>query len=583
MKLSRVRIKNYRSIVDAEFELSSYNVLVGANNAGKSTIINAIRVFYDDLKWSSEDFPKMGADGDESWIDLVFSLSNAEFESLPDKYKVFNNELRVRKYLKSVDRVKSNQSNIYAFLGEDELEDNLFFGAKNISQAKLGSVIYVPALTTPADAMKTTGPSPLRNMLTLVLKNVVSKSQSYKKIQDAFDEFNEEAQGDEGFLSVLSRPINESLSSWGIRMGVQFKGVSTDDLVKSLVNSTFQDENVEGAEFSIEKFGHGFQRSVIYELIRLSASFQGDAKEGGKKEFFPQFSLILFEEPEAFLHPEQQVNMALGLRHLGSIDGQQVVATTHSPVFISKSSYNLNEIIRVAKEGGISRVYQVPASKLDDLFGAGMALGEVLKKAIDKPDVEENKKGNIQKLINGLPAQDVAEAEERFRHQMWLEGERCSVFFSSKAILCEGPSERVLFNYLLENQWSDLRLKRVCVIDTLGKYNMHRCISLMRGFGIPYSVVIDGDNNKLEHQVLNEFIKDCCSEGGAISYPHIFEEDIEKFLGIEKPNRSERKPLNIIMSISSGKIDCNKVSDLRVIFENLCGISREDKINIAAE
>ena len=44
MKLSKVKIQNYRSIKEIEFEFpeSGILVLVGENNAGKSNIIRAI-------------------------------------------------------------------------------------------------------------------------------------------------------------------------------------------------------------------------------------------------------------------------------------------------------------------------------------------------------------------------------------------------------------------------------------------------------------------------------------------------------------------------------------------------------------
>lgn len=66
MKLRRIVIHNFRSVLDADIEAHDYMLLVGANNAGKSTIINALRAFYDDTKWSAEDFPKKGAADNEA-------------------------------------------------------------------------------------------------------------------------------------------------------------------------------------------------------------------------------------------------------------------------------------------------------------------------------------------------------------------------------------------------------------------------------------------------------------------------------------------------------------------------------------
>lgn len=50
MKLRVIKIHNFRSVLDAAIEAHGYMLLVGANNAGKSTILNALRVFYDDAK-----------------------------------------------------------------------------------------------------------------------------------------------------------------------------------------------------------------------------------------------------------------------------------------------------------------------------------------------------------------------------------------------------------------------------------------------------------------------------------------------------------------------------------------------------
>ena len=167
MKLRHLNVHNFRSIVEAEVEVHDYTMVVGANNAGKSNLFGALRAFYEDIKWSKEDFPKVGALDEDSWVQLTFELDDAEWAGLADRYKegVAERSLTVRRYFASKSRnLKSNQSNIHAVIGGVPEEDN-FYDAKNISTAKLGRIIYIPALTTPNDQMKTTGPSPLRDML----------------------------------------------------------------------------------------------------------------------------------------------------------------------------------------------------------------------------------------------------------------------------------------------------------------------------------------------------------------------------------------------------------------------------------
>ena len=61
MKIVKIHIHNYRSIIDAEIEAHDYLMFVGANNSGKSNAINALRAFYEDVKWSDNDFPKAGS------------------------------------------------------------------------------------------------------------------------------------------------------------------------------------------------------------------------------------------------------------------------------------------------------------------------------------------------------------------------------------------------------------------------------------------------------------------------------------------------------------------------------------------
>ncbi len=370
MKISKIRIQNFRSIVDAEIEGHDFLMLVGANNVGKSNIVNALRCFYEDLKWSDEDFPKKGTTSKESWVELTFKLTENEWESLADKYKqgVIDQVIVLKRYFKG-DKAKPKQSNIYAVVNGSE-ENDLFYGAKNISTAKCGGVIYIPALTTPGEQMKMTGPSPLRNMLNFMLKKVVTKSSAYNQLGQAFETLNSEAKQKDGFLSEIAQPINTALDQWNVKIDLSVNPISPEEISKSLIKYAFVDMLLGDTAFDLDRFGHGFQRSVIYELIRIAPHFKDD-KETKKKEFSPDFTLLLFEEPEAFLHPSQQENMAYHLRRLGKESAQQIIITSHSPVFIGKSGDELCQICRIQKIDGVSKVYQIKKSHEDQLIKAG--------------------------------------------------------------------------------------------------------------------------------------------------------------------------------------------------------------------
>lgn len=47
MKLSRLKAKHFRSLRDMEIELDDLNLFIGANAAGKSTIVDALRFLHE--------------------------------------------------------------------------------------------------------------------------------------------------------------------------------------------------------------------------------------------------------------------------------------------------------------------------------------------------------------------------------------------------------------------------------------------------------------------------------------------------------------------------------------------------------
>ncbi|AHX13559.1 ATP-dependent endonuclease [Dyella jiangningensis] len=578
MKLRGLRIHNFRSIVDADIEVHDYTMIVGANNAGKSNIISALRAFYEDFKHSGDDIPKMkGGQIDESWVELTFDLTEAEWEGLADKYKegVANRILVVRRYFasKDKDRFKSSQSNIYAVIN-GELEKDLFYGAKNVGTAKVGSIIYIPALTTAAEQMKTSGPSPLRDMLNLMLKRVVAESPAYKEMEGAFARLNEEARAEEGFLSKISKPINLAIDQWGVRFDMGVNPIAPDDITKNLIRHGFVDAMLGETSFALDRYGHGFQRSFLYELIKLAPSF-ADGKVVAKKEFDPDFTLILFEEPEAFLHPSQQENMAYHLRRLGAGAAQQVIVTSHSPIFVGKVADDLCQIVRVRRSDGVTSAGQIRKDELSGVLGQGYQFKTWLETYVNDPAVSDSTKGYARKMLQGATEDVViAEQEERFRYQLWLDSERASMFFADRVLLVEGATEKALFAWLLARDWHDLSRHRVAVVDAMGKFNLHRYIALLEGFGIPYGLMLDDDQGKDHHKVVNEMLRNKAGPS-RLAEACFVNECIEKFLGLKLPARDDQKPIHTLKAIEAGCIAKDRLDELRSLFLRALALGTE--------
>lgn len=183
MKIKTVQVHNFRSLVDVIYHMSDYSLLVGANNSGKTNVIDALRVFYDkDIKFNAQaDDPKIGDSDDECWIEIEYVLTDEEYQTLKDEYKIGDNRLKVRKCLKG-------KKGIFAYTLNGGLASEQFYGAKNVQQGKLGDIIYIPAVSRLDEHMKTSGPSALRNIINGIIGKLIESSQIF---QDSIQTFSE--------------------------------------------------------------------------------------------------------------------------------------------------------------------------------------------------------------------------------------------------------------------------------------------------------------------------------------------------------------------------------------------------------
>lgn len=546
MKIKRVAVHNFRGVLDATFDLFGYSLVVGANNGGKSTLIDAIRCFYekDGVKFdSSKDFPKNVPEDGESWVDIDYTLSPAENESLRDEYKSDERILRLRKYLKSADKKKNGVIFFKSALGE--VFNEAFYGAKNVQGGKIGELIYIPAISKVDDQTKLSGPSALRELLNHVVSSVVGESDSYKKFCEDVDWFSSDAlktTSEEGHsLNAVRERINDFLTPWNTEFSLRFNPPSASDLVKNMIGWGLWD-NALKFDLDVSRCGSGFQRHFIYSLIRIGANFLPSKSSAKSKDFTPSLTLILFEEPEAFLHPEKQEELARDLRLLGSQGDWQVLCTTHSPHFVSRCMNELQAIIRVSRSEGIVSVHQVSEKRLKEIFEENMAQPESKKAILD------------------LEAEGI-------RYAMWLDSRRASAFFSNNVLLAEGPTETAFITRLQD----DGKIPgNIFVLDCFGKFNVHRFMAILDSLGISHAVLIDSDQGKNDHAEWNEFI---LSRRCSLTKDVVFlDKDLETFLGVDKPANERQKPLALLMKYAKGGIAEVKVQKFcRLVVEALFG------------
>ncbi len=579
MNISKVKLHNFRSVKDADFNLEDYSILNGENNAGKSNIITAFRIFYEEqnIKFNeSIDFPKFDTDDQESWIEIEFLTTDEEQAKLKESYRAEDNILRVRRYFKSAQYVKSNQSNIYGY-ENGILSANLFYGAKNISQAKLGKVIYIPDFSTTNEAFKLTGPSPFRDLVNFVFQKIVSNSPTFQSFNNIIDKFNTEfmAESTDGIsMNDLQEKINEDLKSWEVNFGMKVTQPEPKEIVK-LMFSYYLRDKVLDENIEVSSYGHGLQRHLVYTLIKLSSEYVEKA-EKGESDSLSDFTLLLFEEPEAFLHPSQQIRLNISLNKLATSGGTQVLISTHSPTFVSKNIKRLTSLLSVKKKKAVSEIFQLKDKDVEELFDENNGLFKKFSEILSRPNIESKLEKEIKGRGLGQESIDdnIKLEEESLKYFMWLDAERAASFFAKHVIICEGATEKVVFEYLMNKTLIDLIDKQIYILDAMGKYNLHRYMNLFGKLGITHSVLYDKDNDKDINTIINDFI-----ESKKNKYTKIIlkcDKDFENFLGIkesprkEKSNRKDLKPLNVIMKLDKSEIPQKNLNELNDLLYKLC-------------
>lgn len=110
MKLSRVKIKNYRNFFDEDISLNNETIIIGPNDVGKTNLLMAIRILLDK------------------------SLSYLDLEPEERDFNIFSDEEEITIILEFSEISENSESFIYASLGQD-IEDSkmylMYKGYKN--------------------------------------------------------------------------------------------------------------------------------------------------------------------------------------------------------------------------------------------------------------------------------------------------------------------------------------------------------------------------------------------------------------------------------------------------------------------
>lgn len=550
MRVSEIVIHNFRSVIHQRLRLDGYSLLIGHNNSGKTNVIDAIRAFYEKDKFKYDkgrDKPHKGASGDDAWVDLEFALEPSEYDSLPDVYKWKVNSLRVRKYFHVASGPKKS-GEVYGFTAENVISDEPFHGAKGVGKGKLGTLIYVPAVSKLDDHTKMTGPSALRDLVQDILDGTAESSPSLAGVQDQFaslaETIKDEVDGEGRSLGKIEEELSSALASWGAKFKLDVKAPSPELILKNLVEHSLIDVETE-RELNPSQFGSGLQRHLIYSLIQLRARLTGGKKPSKKKEFSPEFTFLLFEEPEAFLHPSQQRMLHHELQTLVSGNScYQVLCSSHSAQFVSTELMNLKSIARLQRTNGQTSLFQISDAALDDIA---------------------KESDEVKKIRGDDTSVAVSADDEAIFYFLQLDPRRASMFYCDHVLLVEGPTDRAIVEWLRDHGELSIGQRTLEVVDCIGKFNVHRFMRLCSALGVRFSVVIDEDGDKKGnqlkiHQELNQFLGSLKKVTNCVEITEV-KPNVEVMLGLPTDSNSN-KPLVALKALKNGTVEAGKLKTL---------------------
>jgi len=365
LKLISFSVENYRSITTArKIPLSDYSLLIGANNEGKSNILHALTLAMHALvEWRKH--VRRASDGRlikrPNMISSLYKRNSYDWDTdfpVSKQNKATSNsttniilefELDAGEVEEFKSEIKSNLNGALPLMVSfSQKQFNVSVKKQGRGQASLTKKSvritefiskrirfeYIPPIRTADSAEK---------VIHQLVGRELSQLESNEEYKEALGKIEELQQP---VLDELAGAIQQTVSDFLPNVkSVQLKS-RREERYRALRGSL---EIVidDGHKTKLERKGDGVQSLVALALMRY-ASEQNSSRLS---------TVIAIEEPESHLHPRAIHQLKLVIENLSSKN--QIVLTSHSPLFVNPDNLANTIIVKDSKAACAKRISEI--------------------------------------------------------------------------------------------------------------------------------------------------------------------------------------------------------------------------------
>ena len=446
MKITRISIRNYKSIKELDFKPNPrLNIFIGENGVGKSNIFEAINWIlgptYPTFNATTKQDHYLGNENNKIIIQLHFENNYIlELNESKDKYQF--SITQEGNYQQDLSTLRAEFCS--AYIGtERQIVDYLPSNRWSL----LGRILldinkrFCEEQTEDGESK----PEKLKKELDEIRDNLLFtvKGENGSEIMKDFITILQEESARQMNMSPENFKLNFNLyDPWNFYKTLQI-------LVK---------EPEIGLEIQASQLGAGAQASITMAILRAYSEIK--LRRGNP---------IFIDEPELFLHPQAQRNLYKILRKIADERDIQIFYTTHSPYLLSLEDFDEIFVVRKNKDRGTYIRYAEIDKFIEDLkIRKGVTTDATTLKLYYKNAFEQTADS-----ISSLEA-----------------------FFAQKVILVEGESEALILPYFFEKIGFDYVTEKITIVKCGSKNELDRFYRLYSEFGIPCFVIFDGDKDK---------------------------------------------------------------------------------------